>query len=322
MHVLVTGASGFIGRAIVSRLANDPAISVTGSSRTADFDVPQGARTVVVGELDSTTNWDHALQGVDVVIHTAARVHIMNESSDDALAEYRRVNVEGTRRLATQAAQANVARLIFLSSIKVNGEATEPGKPFESHTEPAPVDPYGISKLEAEEALFDVARATGLEVVVIRPPLVYGPGVGANFRAMINAVRKGLPLPFAGIRNQRSMVFVENLVDLCVACASSPKAPGNVFLVSDGEDFSTPDLLRAVAADLDRKARLFTLPSSLIRALGRAVGREQAVSRLTCSLQVSIDGTREILGWKPPVPARAGLAATVRYFREHGNEGL
>ncbi len=248
------------------------------------------------------------LSRVDAIVHLAARVHVMNDTASDPLTEFRRVNVDGTLNLARQAAAAGVRRFVFVSSVKVNGEETLPGKPFSAADAPAPVDPYGISKFEAERGLLQLASETGLEVVIVRPPLVYGPGVKANFEKMVRWLAKGMPLPLGGVHaNRRSLIGLDNLVDLLTVCLRHPAAAGHVFMASDGEDLSTTDLLRRLGKAMHRPARLVPVPPALLELGGRLLGREDVVRRLTGSLQVDIGKTRQVLGWEPPVAVDEGL---------------
>lgn len=269
-----------------------------------------------MGELGPGTAWTDALRGVDVVFHLAARVHQLEDTAADPAAEYRRVNAAGTEHLARCAAARGVRRMVLVSSVKVNGESRE--QPYRDDEAPAPADPYGVSKLEAEQALARVARATGLEAVVLRPPLVYGPGVKANVLRLLRAVDSGLPLPLGGVRNRRSLVFSGNLVDALVACGTHPGAPGHTYLVSDGEDVSTPGLIRAIAAALGRSARLVPVPFPLLRAAGAILGKGAAVERLGGSLMVDSSGIRRELGWAPPFTLREGLERTAAWYRERG----
>ena len=304
-NIAVTGANGFVGSALVTALRRQGARAVP-IVRTAG---PEGS--LAIGTIGSLTDWGRVLRGVDCVIHAAARVHVMNDTAADALVQYRAVNVVGTCRLAEQAAAAGVRRLVFVSSVKVNGERTQLGIPFTAAGKPAPEDAYARSKLEAEQELEAIAKTTGLEVVVVRPPLVYGPGVRANFGLLLQAVRRGIPLPFSGVKNRRSLVGLDNLVDLLLCCARHPQAPGRVFMVSDGDDLSTPDLVDAIARAMGRRTRLFSAPTGLLRFGGRLVGRGGAVERLTDSLQVDISPTIETLNWTPRVSVDEGLARTI-----------
>jgi nucleoside-diphosphate-sugar epimerase len=248
-----------------------------------------------------------ALNGTAVVVHAAARAHVMNETEVDPLEAYRKVNVEGTRRLAEQAAVRGVSRLVYLSSVKVNGEATTSGSPFGADDAPAPEDAYGQSKWEAEQALMDVSERTGLEVVIIRPPLVYGFGVKGNFASMMHWVAKGVPLPLGAIDNRRSLLALDNLVDLINVCIDHPEAANQVFLAGDGEDLSTTELLRRVGKAMGRPARLLPVPPGLLKLGAATLGKGDMARRLLGSLQVDISKTRDVLGWEPPVSVDEGL---------------
>jgi nucleoside-diphosphate-sugar epimerase len=267
---------------------------------------------VLVPGLESPVDWSQALQGVDVVIHTAARAHIMREGAQHAMAEYRRVNVEGTLNLARQAAFAGVRRFVFISSIKVNGEATDIGRPFIANDPPAPENAYGVSKAEAEAKLKQVAQEMGMEVIIIRPPLIYGPGVKGNLSSLISLMRSGLPLPLGNvINNRRSMVYIDNLVDLILVCAAHPKAANQTFLVSDGEDLSTTELLMKIGKALEGPTRLFSVPEGLISLMAGLVGKKVISHRLLSSLQVDIKKTCELLDWKPSVALDEGIRRTM-----------
>ncbi|MFI9655243.1 SDR family oxidoreductase [Guyparkeria sp. GHLCS8-2] len=308
-RVLVTGANGFVGSAMMRRLVSDALHSPMGAVRRP---APQDSGpTMVVGELSADTDWSAALQDVDAVVHTAARVHVMKDTSADPLAEFRRVNVDGTLALARQAAGAGVRRFVFVSSIKVNGEETSKGEQFHGNDTPAPKDLYGISKREAEDGLFAVSRETGMEVVIVRPPMVYGAGVKGNFASMMRWVSKGVPLPLGAVNNSRSLVALDNLVDLVTTCIDHPAAANQVFLVSDGEDLSTTDLLRRVGKAMDRPARLMPVPPRLLEAAAAMLGKRDAARRLLGSLQVDISKTRNVLGWEPPISVDEGLRRAV-----------
>lgn len=305
LRVLVTGASGFVGRAFCAEIAMR-GLLVRGMTRSAP-DLPSCVENAIVGDMEGPTDWKEALAGRDLVVHLAARVHVMRETTTDPLAEFRLVNVQGTRNLARQAAAAGVRRFVFISSIKVNGESTQTGVPFTAADAPAPLDPYGISKMEAEQGLRELAVQTGMEVVIIRPPLVYGPGVKANFAAMMRWLQWGVPLPLGAIHNQRSLVAIDNLVDLIVLCLTHPAAANQTFLVSDGEDVSTTELLRRMGQAMGCPARLLAVPSPVLKLAGAMVGKSEVVQRLCGSLQVDIATTQDLLGWTPPVSLGEGL---------------
>ena len=254
--------------------------------------------------------------GISTVVHCAARVHVMDDDAADPLREFRRINVDGTLRLATQAAEAGVRRFVFISSIKVNGESTVLGRPFTAQQAPAPIDPYGVSKWEAEQLLRKLSAETAMEVVIIRPVLVYGPGVKANFLNMMRWLYKGVPLPLGAIHNKRSLVALDNLVDLIVTCIDHPKAANQTFLVSDGEDLSTTELLRRMSQALGKRPRLLPVPAWMLETAANVVGKQSIAQRLCGSLQVDISHTRERLGWTPPVSVDAALRKTAQHFLE------
>ncbi|BBP60719.1 SDR family oxidoreductase [Pseudomonas sp. St316] len=312
--ILMTGASGFVGGALLERLHAQAGTSVTAVVRD-DRPLPAPANTVRVEAFSPQTQWQPHLANVDTVIHCAARVHVMNDTEADPLAAFRQVNVEGTLNFARQAAEAGVRRFIFISSIKVNGEGTSPGRPYRADDLPAPADPYGVSKHEAEEGLRQLAQATGMDVVIIRPVLVYGPGVKANFLSMMRWLDKGVPLPFGAIDNRRSLVSIDNLVDLIVTCIDHPAAANQTFLVSDGEDLSTTALLSRMAHALGKPARMIPVPSWMLERGASLLGKKALSQRLCGSLQVDIEKNRTLLGWTPPVSVDDSLARTARNFR-------
>jgi nucleoside-diphosphate-sugar epimerase len=314
-NILVTGATGFVGRALCSYLV-EKSFNVRGTLLASENPsaLAHGVELVIVESLGADTSWSSALVGIDTIIHLAARVHIMDDPSADPLTEFRKVNVEGTARLAREAAKAGVKRFIFISSIKVNGE--ENSVPYTPASPPKPADPYGISKWEAEQALRTIEAETGLEVVVVRPTLVYGPGVKANFLKMMQTVQRGIPLPFASIQNKRSLIYVGNLVDALALCATHPAAAGKIYLVSDGEDVSTPELVRRVASALGVRARLLPFPMSWMKLAGKLTGKSGAVNRLTGSLTVDSSKMQQELGWKPPFTMEEGLRETAEWFKK------
>jgi nucleoside-diphosphate-sugar epimerase len=307
--VAVTGADGFVGRALCS-LLEAHGVSVRRLQRASGGD----KRAFAVGDIGPDTDWSAALQGIHDVVHLAARVHVMRDTTGDPLAEYRRVNVEGTRTLARAAVTAGVARLVFLSSIKVNGESTR--LPFTEDDAPAPQDSYGVSKWEAEQALTQVARGSAMQWVILRPPLLYGPGVAANFLRLMHAVARGLPLPLATIDNRRSLLYLGNLVDAIRVCLSEPGAGDRLFLLSDGDDVSSAQLVRRLAAALQVRARLLRVPVAWLRMAGSIIGKSAAVERLVGSLQVDSSRFRAALGWSPPFSLEQGLAETARWYRD------
>ncbi|MDA8486171.1 SDR family oxidoreductase [Pseudomonas resinovorans] len=317
MRVLLTGATGFVGRGLLERMSTQVNLELVAAVRKQVPGLPGNVASRQVSGLETDADWRKALDGIRVVIHSAARVHVMHDTSSDPLAEFRKVNVAGTLNLARQAAEAGVRRFIFISSIKVNGEGTPVGSPYIADAQPAPADPYGVSKMEAEQGLRAIAAETGMEVVIIRPTLVYGPGVKANFLSMMRWLHKGVPLPFGAIHNRRSLVALDNLVDLIVTCIDHPAAANQTFLVSDGEDLSTTELLRRMATALGKPARLLPVPSWLLEAGAAMLGKKALSQRLCGSLQVDISKTRELLGWAPPLSVDAALRKTAKHFMEH-----
>lgn len=311
--ILVTGANGFVGSAVASRLISSEQFSaVCGVRDPSRTYLPCAHLFFELGEELPAA----ALTGITAIVHTAARVHVMAKQGVDDLGAFRAANVEGTIKLANSAAQAGVKRFILISSIKVNGECTPFGQPFSPSDIPVPADAYGISKLEAEVALTELGARTGMEVVIIRPPLVYGPGVKANFLSMLKWIERGVPLPFGSINNRRSMVALENLVDLIVRCIDHPAAPGNTFLVSDGEDMSTTQLLRHVAQALGVQAVLIPFPQRLLSLGLVLLGKRALAVRLCGSLQVDMQRTCELLQWSPPVDIKQALASLAKHYQD------
>ena len=313
--ILVTGASGFVGGAILAKGCNI-ALPLRAAVRRQTVALPPSVEMIMVNGLAADTDWCRALQGVEVVVHAAARVHVMQDSASDPLAEFRRVNVAGTLSLARQAAQAGVRRFVFISSIKVNGMETPQGQPFTADDLPTPVDAYGISKFEAEEGLKKISKETGIEFVIIRPPLVYGPGVKGNFLSMIRWLQSGIPLPLGAIHNRRSLVALDNLVDLIMTCIWHPNAANQIFLVSDGEDTSTTELLRRTSVALGKLVFLLPVSEVLLCKTLSILGKASYAQRLCGSLQVDIVKTCEMLSWSPVVDMDAALVGTVQCIQE------
>ena len=310
--VLLTGSTGFIGSALLAELKKLPEFRVVCAVRSAVS--PASVAVVVVGNIDGATDYSAALNGVDVVVHAAARAHIMRDEVADPLAEYRKVNVEGTLNLAKQAVAAGVKRFVYISSIKVNGESTTGLKAFTEADAAKPEDPYGISKYEAEQGLRLLAEETGLDVVIIRPPLVYGPGVKANFLSFVKLSATGVPLPFGSVDNQRSMVYVGNLVNLIVCCINHPAAANQTFLVSDGEDVSLRNLVTYIRLCLGRSPRLLPVPLWLFKLAGAVTDKQGVVDRLVGDLQVDSSKARTLLEWVPPFTVSQGIEATMADF--------
>lgn len=312
--LLLTGSTGFLGTALARWLVDDDRYQLVAASRSGVTNPDSNFQPVIVSDYGAATDWTQALSGVDVVIHTAARVHVMADSTKDPLYEFRKVNLEGTLNLGRQAANARVKRFIFISSIKVNGESTALGKPFSADDLPEPADPYSISKWETEVGLHQLAKETGIEIVIIRPPLVYGPGVKANFLSMMRWVNKGVPLPLGAIHNKRSLVALDNLVDLIITCVEHPAAANQTFLAGDDEDLSTTELLQRMGKALGKPARLIPFPSGLLSLAAFLLGKRDVAQRLCGSLQVDISKTRELLGWNPPVSVDECLRKTAEDF--------
>ena len=336
--VLVTGANGFIGTALCKKLLSKGcyvrgAVRPDKSSFLSEKVIPARIKSI-----DGDTDWKEAIEGVDTVVHLAARVHMLKDTDSNSLAVYRKVNVFGTERLANTAAENGVRRFVYLSSVKVNGEGTEirgrrselarrqsggvggqGGEPKEFFSEkdvPEPHDPYAVSKWEAEQILRDVEADTGLEVVILRPPLVYGPGVKANFLRLFKIVERGIPLPFAKIDNQRSFIYLDNMIDAIITCINHPGAAGQTFLISDGEDVSTPELIRRIASVLGKPARLFSIPLFLMRLAGKLLGKSAATDRLFGSLTIDSAKIRRELEWKPPYTMKHGLKETAKWYKK------
>ncbi len=315
MNVLVTGATGFVGSALIKRLSEDGKLLPRAAMRRAGPDLPACVEQVRVGDLGPDTDWSAAFDGVGLVVHAAARVHLMSDTAAHPLAEFRCVNVEGTLNLARQAASAKVKRLVFLSSIKVNGESTCADSSFSVDSKSMPRGDYAISKWEAEQGLIDIARQTGMEVVILRIPLVYGPNVRANFLKLMQVIDKGMPLPFGFIENRRSLIYLDNLVDAVALCLIHPAAANETFLLSDNEGVSTPWLIQCIADALGKPARLFSVPEIFLRIVGAFTGRRMEIERLVGSLSIDNSAIRKKLGWEPPYTMQEGLITTSKWFK-------
>ena len=313
MKVLVTGANGFVGTALVHRLI-DEGWEVAGTFRNENASMG-GAEVApfITGDINGKTDWSKVARDVDTVIHTAGRAHIMDDTAEDRLAAYRRVNVQGTENLARQAAEAGVRRFIFLSSVKVNGESRQVA--YKESDKPSPKDSYGISKMEAELALLKIAAESGMEIVTLRPPLVYGPQVKANFLRLLKIVNRGLPLPLGSIHNERSLVFVDNLVDAIVTCIRHPHAVGKTYLLRDEENVSTPILIHMLAKALGKSIKLFRCPPFVMDIAARLLGQRLALDRLLGSLTVDDSKIRHELAWRPPIKLNEGLKKTADWFK-------
>jgi nucleoside-diphosphate-sugar epimerase len=315
-RVVVTGANGFIGRGVLKGL-HAHGIPVLGTVRLLQGgdEEAKNMDLVPVGDLGPETNWEGVLTNAKAVIHLAGLAHILTETSPDLLAAYRLVNVAGTERLARSAARLGVKRFIYLSSIGVNGN-TSSFIPATEGDQPAPHNAYARSKWEAEQILQGIGRDTGMEIVIVRPPLVYGPGVKANFLALMRLVDRGVVLPFGKVDNLRSLLGLDNLVDFLCLCLDHPKAAGQTFLVADGEDVSTPDLIRTIAAAMGKPARLLPVPPRLLWLAGRLTGRSETLNKVCGSLRLDISKARQMLGWKPIIGLSDGIENTVRWYRQ------
>ncbi len=312
--VFVTGATGFIGRALCAKmLENGWSVRGAFQKKSTVNLLPAGVRGVYLGQIENCSFRDQDFAGVDTVIHLAARVHIMNDPAAEPINVFRKVNVLGTQRLARMATLAGVKRFIFISSVKVNGEGRL--LPYTENDFLEPQDAYGISKREAEDSLVSIAAETGFQVVILRLPLVYGPGVKANFKNLIKIAGIGLPLPFKGVNNRRSFIYLGNLVDAIITCVVHPRAAGEVFMVSDGQDVSTPDLIKIISSAIGKRAALFYLSPVFLKALAKIIGKSGEIERLLGSLFIDTGKIRNLLGWKPPFTLEEGIKETVKYYK-------
>lgn len=307
---VVTGANGFVGRALCAELVKRGHFVRAAVRAGINLEV-QGCEIVKIANIGPDTEWTDTFDGITTVIHLAARVHVMHEDAANPLDEFRKTNVAGTEHLARAAVASGVRRLVYISSVKVNGESTQLNQKFTESDKPFPQDPYGISKWEAEQSLHRIAVETGLEIVIVRPPLVYGSNVKGNFAKILMAIRKGIPLPLASVQNSRSLIYVGNLIDALITCAVHPEAIGKTFLVSDGEDISTPDLLRNLGNAMGYPARLLLCPKILLLFFGHLLGKSEEIDRLLGSLQVDSNRIHCELGWSPPYSLQQGLRSTV-----------
>lgn len=318
--VLITGATGFVGSRLAAFLSTRVPVgdlSLAVRHHPDKLQMPRGLTAEsmkVVGDINPHTNWIDALIGVDVVIHLAARVHVMNDVALDPLEEYRNANTLATIHLAQEAAKAGVKRFIYLSSIKVNGEETSPGQSYSEDSTPAPIDPYGVSKWEAELGLEKVCAQTGMQFVIIRPPLIYGPGVKANFQKLLALVAKGIPLPLGATHNQRSMLALDNLVSFIAEAMTNPLAANQCFLLSDGEDVSTTQLLKLIARGMSKSIWLLPVPVFILKVAAQVLGASEAADRLLGSLQIDSSKARQLLQWQPPLSVEEGIINTAQSY--------
>lgn len=313
MKFVISGANGFVGRALCTELIRRGQ-HITPIIRSGNLLI-ENYKTIVIGEINNETNWAQALRNADVIIHLAARVHVMRDNTADPLTEFLKVNLHGTSNLARQAACSGAKRFVYVSSIKVNGEKTNAMQSFTEGNEPSPQSPYSISKWQAEQELQHIAQETGLEVVIVRPPLIYGPGAKGNFARILTVIARHIPLPFSAVHNLRSLIYVENLVDALITCSTHPIAAGQTYLVCDGEDISTPNLLRQLGDALECPAHLFPLPPNWLEILGKLSGKSGAIERLLGSLQVDSGKIRRDLNWVPPYTLHQGLQKTAESYR-------
>jgi len=313
--VLITGANGFIGKALCKRmLAENWRVRGAIRSTHSKIVLPRGVEIFQIKSLGPYTDWSETLVDIDCVIHLAARVHVINDTATDSLSAFRWLNVKGTERLARMAARSGCRRFFFMSTVKVNGE--ERPQAYTERDMPKPLGPYGISKWEAEQVLHEIAKATGLEVTILRPSMVYGPGVKANFLRLVRSVARGVPLPLASVNNRRSLIYLENLVDAIITCIKHPRAAGQTYCVSDGEDVSTPELIRRISSALARPVRLFPFPPILLKISGIITGKSVVIDRLLRSLTIDCSKIRRELDWQAPFSMEQGLRETAKWYQK------
>ncbi|MDA9816928.1 NAD-dependent epimerase/dehydratase family protein [Alphaproteobacteria bacterium] len=305
MNVLITGASGFLGKRLIEKISTDPTLSLTGSTRRNNK--LSSVSSLVFGNLDSNFDWSHILKNQEVVIHAAGKAHIMDNKTVTSYNEYKKVNLDGTLRLAQQASISGVKRFIFISTIKVNGEKTKKNKPFTELDKPNPVDGYSLSKWEAEKKLIEISTKSGMEFVIIRPSLIYGPGVKGNFGKIISLIKRGLPLPLGAINNKRSFIAIDNLIDLITVCIKHPKASNQLFLAADGKDLSTSQLIKELAMSANKNLFLIPIPVIFLKFIASILRKKTVIDRLNESLQVDISKSKNLLNWTPPISIEKGL---------------
>lgn len=314
MNILITGATGFIGQRLIQHLLAQKSHHISALVRDQNHSLPTEIETLLVPSINGKTDYSQHLKNIDIVIHLAARVHRMNDLGSSSYQAYKATNTDGTSRLAEQAAAAGVKRFIYLSTIKVNGETTILGDPFTADDTPKPSDPYAVSKYEAEQALQSLSKTTQLEHVIIRPPLVYGPGVKANFEKLIDLIYRSVPLPLGAVKNRRSLVSIDNLISLITHCISHPQAANQVFLVSDDRDLSTTDLLRIIAEAMNKPVRLLPIPEKILSYAAKLSGKSDISQRLLGNLQVDLNKTKSLLDWQPVITPEEGIRKTTQNF--------
>jgi UDP-glucose 4-epimerase len=314
LNILVTGATGFIGQRLIQHLLAQTSFNISALVRDRNHSFPAKIKILLVPTIDGDTDYSSYLDNIDIVIHLAARVHRMGDLGSSSYLAYKATNTDGTSRLAEQAANAGVKRFIYISTIKVNGELTTIGAPFTADDTPQPSDPYAVSKHKAEQALQSLSKTTGLEYVIIRPPLVYGPGVKANFEKLIGLIHRNIPLPLGAINNQRSLVSIDNLISLITQCITHPQAANQVFLVSDDKDLSTTALLEMIAEAMNRPVRLLPIPETILTYAAKLFGKSDIAKRLIGNLQIDLSKTKSLLDWQPEITPEEGIRKATQSF--------